>query len=204
MFPLPGTADTAIVMQDIPVTAASPEEAFAARLRALDGDAWAELHDAHYQQLWRYVYARTGSRDLAEEVVQQVFAEGVASIRRYATGRKPILAWLYTIARNHTSKALRGRRREAPMPAALAVNPLDARLDSMALEAALSLLPESQREVLVLRFLAGYAAEEIARALGKTPTAVYSLQARALERMRGILETRRISVAADEFAPSRV
>lgn len=180
----------------------STVEAYAARLRNFESEAWTELWDTHHQQIWRYVYARSGSRDIADEVVAQVFAEAVTSIRRYRTTSKPILAWLYIIARNHTAKALRAARREVATPVEAVAKGLEEHLDSMVLREALDKLPGPQREVLVLRFFAGYSTDEIARALGKTPGAIYSLQARAVESMRRVLEIRKFPHTSDEFHPS--
>ena len=90
------------------------------------------------------------------------------------------------------------------MSAALSASPLDDHLESLALQNALELLPEAQREALVLRFFAGYSADEVGRALGKTPAAVYSLQARALEAMRRALEPQKFASWATNSPPRRV
>jgi RNA polymerase sigma-70 factor (ECF subfamily) len=164
----------------------------------MDGDAWAELYGAHRESLWRYVYARTGNRDLADEVVQQVFAEAVSAVARYTARGKPILAWLYAIAKNHTSKALR-RNRDLPMTATMSEDTLDARVETLSLQSALARLPKAQRDVLILRFVSGYSTEEIAQAFGKSPAAVYSLQARALRASRRVIENQRVSGKGDEL-----
>lgn len=181
-------------------------ESFLRALRNLDEDAWVTLHDAHHEQLWRYAYARTASRDLADDVVAQVFAEAVASIKRYRTAGKPILAWLYIITRNHASKALRDARRRVPMPADVAADPLDDPVESLALGEALRSLPAKQREVLTLRYVVGASTEEIGRLLGKSPAAVYSLQARAIEALRHKLQPQEEKIVrlATNPAPRRV
>jgi RNA polymerase sigma factor (sigma-70 family) len=48
----------------------------------------------------------------------------------------------------------------------------------------LARLPESQREVLMLRFVAGLPAREVGAAVGKSEAAVVSLQVRGLEALR--------------------
>jgi RNA polymerase sigma-70 factor (ECF subfamily) len=155
-----------------------------AGLRILDEQAWAELYDAHHAQLWRYVYGRTGGRDIADEVAAQVFAEALASIASFEYRGKPVLAWLYRIARNQTAKYLRARRHEQPLAPDLPVQPLDDRLNSVALAQAMRKLTKHQREIIALRFYAGYSTREIAAALSKSEAAVYSQEARALASMR--------------------
>jgi RNA polymerase sigma-70 factor, ECF subfamily len=179
-------------MQDMERARAQDDEAddeaqaaFATRLRALERDAWAELYDRHHTQVWRYAYGRTSSRDSADDLAAQVFAEALASIHRYRYKGRPILAWLYAIARNLVSKHLRRARREAPESN---IEPSgdspDERLDSMVLADALGRLTKEQREVVVLRFYAGHSTREIAAAMGKREAAVYSLEVRAMGALR--------------------
>lgn len=162
--------------------------AFAGRLRALDQAAWARLYDEHHLRLWRYCYARTGSRDAADDLAAQVFVEALRSIERYHDVGKPIAAWLYRIAAHHIGKWCRASKRNTRSR----LNPpaddlLDRRLLSITLGQALRALTDDQREVILLRYFGDYSIREIAAAMGRSPAAVYSLQERALERMRRLV-----------------
>ncbi len=57
-------------------------------------------------------------------------------------------------------------------------------VDRLDLRDALAKLPASQREIVILRFLVGMSAQEVAAVTGKRPAAVYSLQARAILALR--------------------
>jgi RNA polymerase sigma-70 factor (ECF subfamily) len=57
-------------------------------------------------------------------------------------------------------------------------------VDRLDLRDALAKLPANQREVVILRFLVGLSAQEVAEVVGKKPAAVYSLQARAILALR--------------------
>ncbi|MDP9238908.1 MAG: RNA polymerase sigma factor [Chloroflexota bacterium] len=166
-------------------TVEEKEAAVVARLRGLDPSAWTELYDGHHLQIWRYAYGRTSSRDAADDVAAQVFAEALASIHRYRYKGRPILAWLYAIARHLASKHVRRTRKDAPEGE---VEPsggsLEERLDSLVLADALKLLTTEQREVIILRFYSGYSTREIAAAVGKREAAVYSLEVRAIGALR--------------------
>lgn len=61
-------------------------------------------------------------------------------------------------------------------------------VERLDLQQALGVLPESQREVIVLRHMVGLSTPEIAQTMGKSATAVYSLEARALLSLRRLLE----------------
>lgn len=175
-----------------------------AGLRALDDQAWAELYDAHHSQIWRYTYSRTGSHDAADDLAAQVFAEALASISSFEYRGKPVLAWLYRIARNQTGKYLRARRHEEPIALDLPAPALDDRLNSLAVAEAMRRLTKHQREIVALRFFAGYSTREIAAALSKSETAVYSQEARALAAMRRLLapESKNLPPPPGEMGPS--
>lgn len=160
--------------------------AFVERLRALDQQAWAALYDRHHLRIYRYAYGRTGSPDVAEDVAAQTFTEALASIRHYQYRGRPMLAWLYRIARNVAAKQARTRRgREIPDGyAEPSGGAPEEGLDSIVLRDALRRLTAEQREVVALRFYAGYATREIALAMGKRETAVYSLEVRAIAALR--------------------
>lgn len=166
-----------------------PDEPLLQRLRDLDQSAWAALFDEHHDKLWRYLFAKTGDRTLADDVASQTFAETLESIHRFRHRGKPLLAWLYGIARNQLSKRLRTARRETsgavPEPSS---NPLDAALDAVVLSDALDSLTRDQADAIVLRYYAGYSTREIAGAMSKSESAVYSLQIRALASLRRKLE----------------
>jgi RNA polymerase sigma factor (sigma-70 family) len=161
------------------------------RLRELDPVAWASLYDEHHARIWRYLYARTGSRDAADDLAALVFVEALSSIQRYRSTGKPIVAWLYRIAAHHLAKWFRANKRDPRRGVReRADDLLDRRLISITLGEALRSLTADQREVILLRYFGDYSTREIAAAMGRSPAAVYSLQERALERMRQLIGDR--------------
>ncbi len=154
-------------------------------LRELDQAAWTFLFDEHHAKIWHYALARTGDRGLADDIASQTFAEALESIDRFRYRGKPILAWLYRIARNQLGKRLRSAKREVGRPAPEpTTNPIEAALDSLVLSEALTSLTQDQADVVVLRFYSGYSTREIAGAMGKSEPAVYSLEIRAIASLR--------------------
>lgn len=160
------------------------------RLRDLDDAAWTFLFTEHHDRIWRYAFARTGDRSLADDIASQTFAEALDSIHRFRFRGKPILAWLYRIARNQLGKRFRTARREVAASTELSTNPVETVLDSIVLRDALASLTREQADCVVLRFYSGYSTREIAAALGKSESAVYSLQIRAVASLRGYLQER--------------
>ncbi|HUF82263.1 MAG TPA: RNA polymerase sigma factor [Burkholderiales bacterium] len=165
------------------------------RAKARSESAWAEIYDAHYHQLFRYCYARSSDEAAAADLASRVFLEALEGIDRYVYRGRPLLAWLYRIARNLVSDHLRARQREAqaleragstlerhePNPSSQVHLELD-------IAGAMQTLTEDQRQVIALRYFAELSTAEIAQALRRSERAVYSLEVRALAAMRRRLE----------------
>jgi RNA polymerase sigma-70 factor (ECF subfamily) len=163
---------------------------------AVDGDqgAFGALYDLHIERVYRYCYYRTGNRPDAEDLTQETFMHAWRAIRRYRRGGAPFAAWLLAISHNVTSSHFR-KPREVVAPdvsqtasdwgdpvAALAKN--DA---SDAIRAAIGRLRRDHQRVILLRFVAGYSAAEVAATLGTTDNNVRVIQHRALARLRSLL-----------------
>ncbi len=173
------------------------EAALAEALKARSEDAWAWLYDRHYPLIYRYVLARTSDTTTAEDLSATVFLEALRSISSYSYRGKPVLAWLYRIARNvisdhHKSLRHRGKATEplddsrlSPLQAAAAEGVEAA--DQIDLRDAVRSLKENQHEIVVLHDYLGLSLPEVATLLGKKERAVYSLHARAIEALRRLL-----------------
>ena len=79
----------------------SKEEAELIR-RAQKGDtaAFSEIYRRCQPAIYRYVVLRVGSAATAEDLTSEVFVRLVDKIDRFKYRGRPLLAWLYTIARN--------------------------------------------------------------------------------------------------------
>jgi RNA polymerase sigma-70 factor (ECF subfamily) len=144
----------------------------------------ADLFDSYHLTLFRYVYRSTGRRDVAEDVVQDVFVRVLRGLEAYQPlGRD--LAWLFTITRRvlvDRHRALARRPEETGLhgePGA-AVN----QERSAVLADALGHLPDLDRELFLLREVGGLTYEEIAGVCDLTVEAVRSRIYRARQQLR--------------------
>jgi RNA polymerase sigma-70 factor (ECF subfamily) len=170
------------------------------RAKERSPSAWAAIYDAHYPKLYRYCYARTSDQATAADLASKVFLEALEGIGRYVYRGRPLLAWLYRIARNVTSDHLRARKREseALQRAAGVSEPHDpgpaARVgDQRDVLVALHQLTDDQQQVITLRYYAGFSTAEIAHAMERSERAVYSLEVRALAALRRLLAPGRVA-----------
>lgn len=169
--------------------------------RARSGDAAAvgELYERYQAAIYSYVYYRVGNAAEAEDLVAEVFVRLVTKIHTFQDRGRPILAWLYTIARNLVANHHRrdGSLKWLPLDEALdgvadaTVTPaMEYRLTQYEIRAAMDALTEPQRQVVWLKFIEGYSNAEVAAITGRDENAVKSLQHRALAGMRRVMEAR--------------
>jgi RNA polymerase sigma-70 factor (ECF subfamily) len=131
-------------------------------------EAVRELYDASYRRLVGQLTAVTGSREEAEDVVQEAFARGLLHSRSLLAADNPE-AWLRTVAVNQARSRWRRLRRFAGLLPALAPEPpaeSDDAASRIDLVSALRDLPEAQREAIALHHLAGLPVHEVAATLG--------------------------------------
>jgi len=164
-----------------------------------DSEAFAQLYDAYVERVYRYVYFRVSDDNLAEDLTSQVFLKAWEHLGGYKPGSSPVLAGLYTIARNQVIDHYRTHKEYDPLEKAVALpsdrqsvgEQVELRFELQALRDALQFLTEEQQQVLILRFIAGMETREIAQILKKAEGAVRALQMRALQALAKYLESER-------------
>ena len=159
------------------------------------GDELRELYRRYAGQLFGFACNALGDRELAEEVVQDVFARAWRHASDYDPRRASVRTWLYSIARNRVVDA---RRRAAVRPGvAEGVEPespaeLDRTLEQAVLRwqmaAALARLSPEHREVIRLAHYSGLTLREIAERKGIPLGTVKSRTSYALRSLRLILD----------------
>jgi RNA polymerase sigma factor (sigma-70 family) len=125
---------------------------------------------------------------MANEVLVRVFR----GITGFAGGEVQFRAWVFQIARNLLVDEHRYRSRRPDMvptlpeelPESAAPDVTDRVGDRERVEALLDNLTDEQREVLLLRIVAGLSVEETAQVVGRQHGAVRALQHRAVARLR--------------------
>ena len=154
-----------------------------------DRDALGDLYVRYGPPVHRHVLRIVGDEHEAQDVTQLVFVKLLGNASRYEERRGDLAVWILRIARNLAIDELRRRR---PVPASDRPEPTQASDDAaielgQALRDALAALSDEQREVVVLRHLAGLGAREIAARLSKSEAAVHALNHRGRTAMRASL-----------------
>jgi RNA polymerase sigma-70 factor (ECF subfamily) len=174
------------------------------RLRQGDEAAFASLVATYQTRLLRLAATVVGSRSVAEEVVQDTWLAVVRGVDRFE-GRSSLKTWLFRILLNRARSTAGREHRTALLPegdlddrfdatGAWATPPVpwsdqvDDRLVAERLahrvREVLPMLPEGQRQVLVLRDIEGLSAAEVSELLGVSDGNQRVLLHRARSRVR--------------------
>jgi len=179
-WPPPATARTA--------AAPAPERPDGADAEA----AVTALYEVHALGLVRLAHVILGDREAAEDVVQEAFG-GLYRRWHHLLDTDRALPYVRSAVLNGCRTALRRQRARnggtdvpAPHVASAEASVLTSE-DRREVMRALRLLPDRQREVLVLRFYLDEPEAEIARAMGISPSTVRSTAHRALAKLGRLL-----------------
>jgi RNA polymerase sigma-70 factor (ECF subfamily) len=169
-----------------PPAVAGLVSAAAARARDGDDDALRLLYLLYADNVYGYVLAIVRDEHDAEDITSEVFSRLPRALARYQPGATPFAAWLLRVARNAALDHLRAQRsvpRAEVYESGESFEP-PARDRLTDLRAALAALPADQRQVVLLRLVAGLSPGEVADQLGRSVDAVHALQHRASRRLR--------------------
>jgi len=179
-------------------------------LQVRDGDAAAfeELVRRYRDRLLTILEHLVGHREQAEDLAQDVFVRVFKARERYTPDAK-FSTWLFTIANNVASNALRSRsrRREVGVPEGNGADSTPLALDQLAKAAsgfmptraldkaeqaemvrhAVAALNERQRMALLLAKFEGMSYQDIAQTMGLSLQAIKSLLSRARVNLKEIL-----------------
>ena len=169
------------------------------RAQAGDAEAFGELYDRYVDLVYRYVYYRVSSAQLAEDLTSETFLRALRRISSFTWQGRDVGAWFVTIARNLIADHYKSGRYRLELTtddvsesgAALVTEGpegavLEAMQNKVLLEAVKQLGPE-QQECIVLRFLQGLSVAETAQAMGKNEGAIKALQYRAIRTLGRLL-----------------
>jgi RNA polymerase sigma-70 factor (ECF subfamily) len=155
-----------------------------------------DVYAAHFGDLTVQLYAYFGDRQEAQDVVQEAFTRAYARWGSVSTYDDPVawvrrVAWNLAVSRWRRARTALGFLRKQHPDQANVAGPSPERV---ALVAALSTLPPTQRRAMVLRYLADLTVSEIAEREGVAEGTVKSW----LHRSRAALATHLQTVDPEE------
>ena len=178
----------------MPEQSAASDEILIQKFKDGNSDAFNTLYQRHLASVYNRVRYIIPEADV-EDVTQEVFIAAVKSLHSFR-GEAQFGTWLRTLTNHKVAEYYRKRNRKQEAPqvplaeAAIRGGENQARVmeERIALRKALNQIPESYREVVLLRFAEGLQFNEIAQLTGQNLEATKSLFRRAISAMRARLE----------------
>ena len=165
--------------------------------RGGDADAFGLLYDHYQPSIYRFLYYRTRSIVLAEDLTSETFFRALRNMASFRWQGKDFGAWLMTIARNLATDHFKAGRTRLEMTTEdmgqhddATDGPETAVLASLTNEIlleALTELPNEQKDCLVMRFLQGMSIAETAQVLGRSEGAIKQLQLRGVRNLAKLM-----------------
>lgn len=135
-----------------------------------------EIYRQHAETVYRFLLAKTGSAQLAEELTQETFYQAVKSIGRF-DGSCQVSTWLIAIAKNVLFAHWKKQKNtdvpldNIPEPSVTsAEETVMAGLAANDIYAAIHRMPEPGREIMYLRLLGGLSFKQIGDIMNHTET----------------------------------
>lgn len=167
------------------------DEELLKRVGVGDQDAFRQLYQNTDRVLYSFILSILKNPQDAEEVMQETYLKVWTSASSYQSQGKP-LAWMFTIARNLCYMKFRDQKRQADLgldelsgeETGEVCPQIENLADAMVLRAALEILKEEERQIVLLHASAGLKHREIASSLQMPLATVLSKYNRAMKKLQ--------------------
>ena len=169
-------------------------------------EALAELYKQYFDRIYRFIYYRTGHKETAEDLTEDVFVKafkGISSLEQSATFE----GWLYRIARNLVIDHYRSQKTiigldEVENTLEYETNLIDVADLQSRQQTLLKLmrgLTQEQQTVIKLKFFDDLENSVIAQMLNKSEGAIRVIQHRAILKLKELLEAKQSWISQNTF-----
>jgi RNA polymerase sigma-70 factor (ECF subfamily) len=164
-----------------------------------DPEAFSELYEKYYSQIFGYILKRVANVEIAQDVTSETFIKALKNLWQFHWRNIPFSSWLYRIANNETVNYFRKHKRKI-VPLEKVTEPvsndnleiefieaqeeLEKHQDFLKAQDKISKLDIKYQEVIVLRFFEKKQIKEISEILGKKEGTIKSLLHRGIEKLK--------------------
>lgn len=170
--------------------------------RQRNPEIFARLYDEHVEKIYRYIFLKVASKELAEDIAGETFLKAWHCLQETKEVIHDSRAFLYRIARNlvfdyyrkkaHADVLMSDEALETLVQENHEIKKIEERSEFEYIESFLKRLKEEYQEVLLLRYVEGLSIGEIASILEKKKGATRVLIHRAMNTLKKMIEERKI------------
>lgn len=157
------------------------------KAKDMDTEAFAQLYQEIYKDLYRFAYYTLRNTHDAEDVVSETIVDAYYGIPKLKE-EKAFKGWIFKILSVKCKRKLKEYTNKT-VPLAFHTDIPDLEKENYEdLNSALLSLSDKERMILSMSIFAGYKSAEIGKTLHMNHNTVRSIQSRALDKLRAILE----------------
>ncbi len=168
-----------------------------------DKEAFGEIYDCYYSQIFNYCLKRTANVKVAQDVTSEVFFKALKGLWKFRWQSVSLSSWLYRIASNEICDHYRKNKKYISLETMIeggnfdpagetdlheeymeAQNEIEKHQDFLKIQKAISVLPDKYQEVLVLKYFEKKKIRDISEILGIKEGTIKSLIHRGLEKIK--------------------
>jgi len=173
------------------------EEELILLLQSRDQQAFSYLYDNYAAALNGIIYRMAENRELAEDILQEVFVKIWNNFSNYDTTKGRLFTWMLNITRNLTIDTLRSKGYKKQAKISSDENSVSnftddsrvaERFDAMDIKKQLVNLKPEQRSIIDLAYFNGYTQDEISKEMGIPLGTVKTRMRAAIIELRKMLE----------------
>jgi len=161
-------------------------------------EQFGQIYDQYIDKIYRFVYLKVNSQEVAEDVTSKVFTKGWEAFQRANNGIKNPGAFLYQIARNAVIDHYRDKGRtntisvdasqEIADPGTNAQDKAILSADIGIIKKAILKLKKEYQDVIIWHYLEDMPVDNIAKLLGKQAGTVRVILHRGLKDLKDIIQ----------------
>jgi len=163
-------------------------------------DQFSQIYDEYIEKIYRFVYLKVNSQEIAEDITSKVFMKGWESYKNQNSKIKiqNIRAFLYQIARNAVVDHYREKGRTSPVSSAVLPEIPDSgdnvhdkavlSADISIIKAGIQKLKQDQQDIIIWHYLEDMPIVEIAKLLNKPAGTVRVMLHRGLKELKQVIQ----------------
>lgn len=159
-------------------------------------EALADIYEAYFLRVYRFVYYRVSHKETAEDLTEDTFVKAFAGIKNLQT-TAAFEGWLFQIARNLVIDYYRKKKQLVPLDTientleydTNVVDIINLQIEQSILIKLLKELNDEQQSVIKMKFMEDLDNSTIAKLLNKSEGSIRVIQHRAIAKLKEIFDT---------------
>ncbi len=161
-------------------------------------EQFGEIYDQNIDKIYRFVYLKVNSQEIAEDITSRVFMKGWEAFQMKSSDIKNPSAFLYQIARNSVVDHYRDKDRTKTVSVDSGLEIADSGIDAhekavlsadvMTVKEAITKLKKEHQDIIIWHYLDDMPITDIAKLLGKPAGTIRVAMHRGLKALKEIIQ----------------